>query len=107
MTRLNVRTLLSAGIAGSMLLAAAVSARADDSDRWERDRGRDRHHYVPEHRYHVVHERYVEVPQRVVYQRQPVVVMPAPVYQAPLYQAPVYSQPAEPSLNFNFTIPLR
>jgi hypothetical protein len=55
----------------------------------------------------VVHERYVEVPQRVVYQRQPVVVMPAPVYQVPAYQAPVYSQPAEPSLNFNFTIPLR
>ncbi|MDI1287117.1 MAG: hypothetical protein PSV46_22225, partial [Reyranella sp.] len=94
MTRLNVRTLLSAGIAGSMILAAAASARADDGDRWEPDRGRghDRHHYVPEHRYpehryHVVHERYVEVPQRVVYQRPPVVVMPAPVYQAPVYQA--------------------
>jgi hypothetical protein len=29
-------------------------------------------------------------------------VMPAPVYQVPAYQAPV-----DPSLNFNFTIPLR
>jgi len=87
MTRLNVRTLLSAGIAGSMILAAAASARADDGDRWEPDRGRghDRHHYVPE--------------QAPVYQ--------APVYQAPVYQAPMYSQPADPSLNFNFTIPLR
>lgn len=109
MTRLNVRTLLSAGVAGSMILAAAASARADDGDRWERGRGRghDRHHYVPEHRYHVVHERYIEVPQRVVYQRPPVIVMPAPVYQAPVYQAPMYSQPVDPSLNFNFTIPLR
>lgn len=101
MTCLNVRTLLSAAIAGSMVLAAAASAQADDGDRWERDRGRDRHHYVPEHHVHVVHERYVEAPPRVVYQR-PVVVMPAPVYQAPMY-----SQPVDPSLNFNFTIPLR
>lgn len=102
MTRLNVRTLLSAGIAGSMVLAAAASAQADDGDRWDRDRGRDRHHYVPEYRHHVVHEHYVEAPRRVVYERPPVVYVPAPVYQAPMY-----SQPADPSLNFNFTIPLR
>lgn len=105
MTRLNVRTLLSATIAGSMVFAAAASAQADDGDRWdrERDRGRDHHrnHYVPERPVHVVHERYVEAPSRVVYQRS-VIVMPAPVYQAPMY-----SQPADPSLNFNFTIPLR
>jgi hypothetical protein len=31
-------------------------------------------------------------------------VAPAPIMVAP---APVYSQPVEPSLNFNFTIPLR
>ena len=115
MTRLNVRTLLSAAIAGSMVLAAAASAQAYDGDRWDRDhdrdRDRDRHHYVPEYRH--VHERYVEAPQRVVYERQPVVVMPAPIYQAapvyqvPVYQAPMYSPPAEPSLNFNFTVPLR
>ncbi len=115
MTRLNVRTLLSAGIAGSMVLAAAAGAEADDGDRW--DRGRDRHHHyvperhIPERYVHVVPERYVEAPPRVVYQ-QPVVVMPAPVYQppiyqAPVYQAPMYSQPADPSLTFNFTVPLR
>ena len=119
MTRLNVRILMSAGIAGAMVLAAAASAQANDGDRWDRDhdrdRDRDRHHYVPEHRpeYRHVHERYVEAPQRVVYERQPVVVMPAPVYQAvpvyqaPVYQAPAYAPPAEPSLNFNFTVPLR
>ena len=106
MPRLNVRTLLSAGIAGAMVLAAAASAQAYDGDHWDRDhdRDRDRHHYVPEYRpeYRHVHERYVEPPQRVVYARPPVVVVPAPVYQAP-----AYSQPAEPSLNFNFTVPLR
>lgn len=121
MNRLNVRTLLSAGIAGAMVLAAAAGAQANDGDRWDRDhdRDRDRHHYVPEHRseyrpaYRHVHERYIEAPQRVVYERQPVVVIPAPVYQpvpvyqAPVYQAPAYAPPAEPSLNFNFTVPLR
>ena len=104
MTRLNVRTLLSAGIAGSMVLAAAASAQANEGDRWDEERGRDRdhRHYVPEHRHHWMHEHYIEAPQRVIYQRQPVIVMPAPVYQAPMY-----AQPADPSLNFNFTIPLR
>jgi hypothetical protein len=38
----------------------------------------------------------------VVYQRAPVFVQPAPVMMAP-----AYPQPVDPSLNFNFTIPLR
>ncbi len=51
-------------------------------------------------------------PRRVVVEREPVfierrpvVMAPAPVYMAPM--APAYSQPVDPSLNFNFTIPLR
>jgi hypothetical protein len=48
----------------------------------------------------------------VVHERQPVVVVPAPVYAAPVYAAPVYAAPyygppAPPSLNFNFTVPLQ
>ena len=38
----------------------------------------------------------------VVYQRAPIIVQPAPVMMAP-----AYPQPVDPSLNFNFTIPLR
>ena len=45
---------------------------------------------------------YEPAPQ-VVYERQPVMVMPA----TPVYQAPAYSQPMNPSLNFNFIVPLQ
>ena len=105
MIGLNARAILSTALAGSLVLAASASAQAHDEGRWERDRDYHHNHYVPEHRYHVghpVHDHYVEGPRQVVYERQPVMVMPAPVYQAP-----AYSQPMNSSLNFNFTVPLR
>lgn len=116
---LKVRILVSAAIAGSMTLVGASAASAHDDrhdEKWEHDYRagdhRDWDHRDWDHRYrgpdhwrpavHPVREVYVEPPPRVVYQRPPVMVMPAPVYQAPVYQPP-----ADPSLNFNFTIPLR
>ena len=111
---LKVRMLVSAAIAGSMILVGVSAASAHDDrhddrhdERWERDHHRDWDHryHGPDHwrpAIHPVREVYVEPPPRIVYQRPPVMVMPAPVYQAPAYQAPV-----DPSLNFNFTIPLR
>jgi hypothetical protein len=103
MTRPNWRTVVAAAIAASSLLVSA-GAQAHDDERWEHERHereryehRHPHYYAPPGHWH----RYAEAP--VVYERRPpVVVMPAPVYQAP-----AYAPPMDPSLNFNFTIPLR
>jgi len=96
MTKLSLRTLMAATLTSSMLFAA-TSAWAHDGD-WERKHWKYRDH----HRYERVEYRHYHEPApRVVYER-PVVVMPAPVYRQP-----VYSQPVDPSVNFNFTIPLR
>jgi hypothetical protein len=96
------RTILATAIAGSSLMLAAAGAQAHDDDRWrwERDHGRHEHwrHDPPRH---IVYER--ERP--VVVRQAPVYVAPAPVYMAPVAQA--YPQAVEPSLNFNFNIPLR
>jgi hypothetical protein len=97
MTAVNWRAVLTAAIASSVLFAVTAGAQAHDGERWERERWEHRDHFVPPgHRHH-----YERAP-RVVYERQPVVVMPVPVYQAP-----DYSQPMNSSLNFNFTIPLQ
>ena len=102
MTRLNWRTVAAAAIGASSIFVSAGAQAHDDErwqhERWERERYEHRHpHYEPPAHWH----RYAEAP--VVYERRPpVVVMPAPVYQAP-----AYSPPMDPSLNFNFTIPLR
>lgn len=93
MTGLNSRTVLAAAIASSMVFAVTLGAQAHDEGRWERERWEHRHHH---------HEHHYEPAPRVVYERQPVMVMPAPVYQAP-----AYAQPTNPSLNFNFTVPLQ
>ena len=95
MTKLNLRTLMAATLTSSVLLAVATSAWAHDDRDWGHKRWKHHRHHHVEHRY------YREPPPRVVYER-PVMMMPAPVYSAP-----VYSQPVDPSLNFNFTIPLR
>jgi len=121
MTGLMVRTLLSAALAGFLVFAGTAGAQANDGDHWDRDH-RD-HRYVeqrrwehdrwehrhdgPDYRYRPVATRYVEAPPRIIQERQPVYVVPAPVVAAPVYQAPVYAPPAAPSLNFNFTLPLR
>ena len=92
------KTILATAIAGSGIFLA-VGAQAHDDDHWRDEHWRREHrHYVEEHE----HWRH-EPPRRVVYERPPVIVAPAPIMMAP---APVYAQPVEPSLNFNFTIPL-
>lgn len=101
MVAVTVRTLLSAALAGAMVVAGAADAQADDGDRWKP------RHDVPDYRYRPVVTRYLEAPPLTIQERQPVYVVPAPVMAAPVYQAPVYAPPAAPSLNFNFTLPLR
>jgi hypothetical protein len=92
------KTILAAAIAGSGIFLA-VGAQAHDDDHGRDEHWRHEHrHYVEEHE-HWRHEQ----PRRVVYERPPVIVAPAPIMMAP---AAVYPQPVEPSLNFNFTIPL-
>ena len=92
------KTIVAAAIAGCSLLVAAQASAHDGEDRWDRW---DRHHHG---RWHDD-----EGPRRVVVERQPIIVaparMPAPVYLAPM--APAYSQPADPSVNFNFSFPMR
>ncbi len=102
MTAVNWRTVLASAVASFMFLAVTTGAQAHDwrgwkHERWEHERWEHRHHFVPPgHRYHYERSR------RVVYEQQPVMVMPVPVYPAP-----DYSQPMGSSLNFNFTIPLQ
>ena len=89
------RTIVAATIVGSGLFLAA-GAQAHDDDRWRWEHRHHHGHHGPE--------------RHVLVERQPVYVAPAPVIvapMAPVYAQPVYSQPADPSLNFNFTIPLR
>jgi hypothetical protein len=93
MTGLNSRSVLATAIAISVVFAVTVGAQAHDVGRWERERWEHRHHH---------HGRHYEPAPRVVYERQPIMVMPAPVYQSR-----GYAQPMDPSLNFNFTVPLR
>lgn len=108
MRGLEWKTILAAAIAASGILFAA-GAQAHDDDRWRDDHRRweHRHHHDShEHRRHHDSPRRVVVEREPVFiERRPVVMAPAPVYMAPM--APAYSQPVDPSLNFNFTIPMR
>ena len=93
MKGLNSRKVLATAIASSLVFAVTVSAQADDDRHWRRERWEHRHHHKRHH---------YEPAPRVVYERQPAMVMPGPVHQAP-----AYSQPMNPSLNFNFHVPLQ
>jgi len=90
------KTILAAAIAGSTLFVAAGAQAHDDDWRWEH-----RHHKYWRHG-----------PERVVVERQPIVVERArPVYvaPAPMMMAPMmpsYQQQVPPSVNFNFQLPL-
>ena len=97
MTGLNGRNVLAAAMSIAMVFAVTAGAQAHDERRWERERWEHRHRHGP-----VVHRHYHEAGPRVIHERQPVVVMPAPVYAAP-----AYAPPANPSLNFNFHVPLQ
>ena len=102
---LNFRNVVAAALASSVILAGLGSAQArDDRDRdWEwKKRDRHHHHHVERVEHVYRHEYRRERAPRVVHERQPVMMMPAPVYQAP-----AYSQPVDPSVNFNFSFPMR
>jgi hypothetical protein len=93
------KTILAAAIAGSgIFLAVGAQAHDDDHGRDEQWR-REHRQYVEEHE----HWRH-EPPRPVVYERPPIIVAPAPIMVAP---APVYVPLVPPSLNLNFSIPLR
>jgi hypothetical protein len=98
MRGLACKTILAAAIAGCGLFVAA-SANAHDGDRW--DRWDYRHHHG---RWHDD-----DRPRRVVVERQPIIVAPAPrpVILAPMAPAYGYAPPADPSVNFNFSFPMR
>jgi hypothetical protein len=97
MKGLNSRKVLATAIASSLVFAVTVGAQADDDRHWRRERWEHSHHHNHHHKRH-----HYEPAPRAVYERQPVMVMPGPVYQAP-----TYSQPMNPSLNFNFQVPLK
>jgi len=100
-----MKTILAAVIAGSSLLVAA-QASARDYDRYDRWDRWERKHY----KHHWKHSRGYGPPSRVIVER-PVYVAPVrPVYMAPM--APAYGYGGggyqqDPSVNFNFSFPMR
>jgi len=97
-----MKTILAAAIAGSSLFVA-TQASAHDYDRW--DRWEHKHYWKHSHGY--------GPPSRVIVER-PVYVAPAhPVVLAPVapmvpaygYGGGGYQQ--DPSVNFNFSFPMR
>jgi hypothetical protein len=104
-----LKTVLAAAIVTTGMLVAA-QANAHDSDRWDKwDRWDHRHHRSE--RWHDegprrVVERPVIVQRPVVVERPVVMARPAPVYMAPMM--PAYAPPpVDPSVNFNFSFPMR
>jgi hypothetical protein len=97
-----MKTILAAMIAGSSLLVATGANAHDRWDRWDRW---ERKHY---HKHS--HWRGYDGPRRVIVER-PVYVAPVrPVYVAPM--APAYGYGGggyqqDPSVNFNFSFPMR
>ena len=100
MRGLACKTILAAAIAGCCLLVAAQVNAHDRWDKWDRwDRG---HHHG---RWHDD-----DRPRRVIVERQPIIMVPAraPVIMAPMVPAYGYAQPPmDPSVNFNFSFPMR
>jgi Ni/Co efflux regulator RcnB len=98
-------TALGAAACAVTLIAGATGtaeARDDWRDRrWHRDHDRRDHDRWDRRHHHHYHDRGPRVVERRVIER-PVYMQPAPVFAAPMYQ-----QPQDPSVNFNFTIPLR
>jgi hypothetical protein len=93
---------IGAALIGSVILAFAGVAQADDYR--DHDRYRDHDH---DRGYHHEHERIVEhryVAERPVYVRErPPVIVERPVMMAPPV---VYAPPAPSGVNLNFNIPL-
>lgn len=101
----GVKTILAAMIAGSSLFVA-TQASAHDYDNW--DRWERKHHWKHSHGY--------GPPSRVIVERPIYVAAPRPVYVAPVApmvpMVPAYGYggggyPQDPSVNFNFSFPMR
>jgi hypothetical protein len=95
-----MKTILAAVIAGSSLLVATGAYAHDRWDKWDRW---ERKHY----KHHWKYSRGYDRPRVIV--ERPVYVAPArPVYMAPMVPAYGYGGGyQEPSVNFNFSIPMR
>ncbi len=97
-----MKTILAAAIAGSSLFVA-TQASAHDYDRWER--WEYKHHWKHSHGYGPPSRVIVERPVYVAPAR-PVVLAPvAPMVPAYGYGGGGYQQ--DPSVNFNFSFPMR
>jgi hypothetical protein len=100
-----MKIVLAAVIASSSLL---VATGADARDRWDKWDRWERKHY----KHHWKHSRGYGPPSRVIVER-PVYVAPVrPVYVAPMMpMAPAYGYGGgyqqDPSVNFNFSFPMR
>jgi len=97
-----MKTILAAAIAGSSLFVA-TQASAHDYDRW--DRWEHKHYWKHSHGYGPPSRVIVERPVYVAPAR-PVVLAPvAPMVPAYGYGGGGYQQ--DPSVNFNFSFPMR
>lgn len=101
MRGIALKTVLAAAIASAGLLVSG-QANAHDWEKW--DRWEHRHHRS-EH-WHDDGPRRVVVERPVIVERPVVMARPAPVYVAPPMM-PAYAPPPDPSVNFNFSFPMR
>jgi len=94
-----MKTILAAVAVGMGLL---VAAEANAHDRWDRsDRWERKHHHKHSHWRD-------DPPRRVVVERPVFVERARPVMMAPMAPAyPAYGPPVDPSVNFNFSFPMR
>jgi len=97
-----MKTVLAAVLAGFSLLIAAEANAGDRWDKWDRWE-RKHHHRHP-------HWRDDDRPRRTIVEREVYVERsrPTPVYVAPM-MAPMMPSypPQDPSVNFNFSFPMR
>ncbi|WP_422001107.1 hypothetical protein [Reyranella sp.] len=99
-------TVLAALLAGGSLLAAGA---AHAGDRWDKRDRWDRHHHHDRGWHKGWHKG--GGPRRVIVEREPVIIertRVAPVYVAPpMMPSYGYGPPMDPSVNFNFSFPMR
>ena len=109
MRGLAMKTILAAIVAGTSVLAAAEATARDRWDKW--DRWEHRHGHKHRHWHDDDRPRRVIVERPVIVERsRPVLVeRTRPVLMAPMMPAyPAYSPPPmDPSVNFNFSFPMR
>ena len=100
MRGLAIKTILAAVIAAASVLAAAPASAHDPWDKWDRWEHRHGHKRWRDH----------GPPRRVIVERPVIVERTHPVMVVPMMAPayPVYSSPLmDPSLNFNFSFPMR